>query len=72
MHACHFWRYKMNKTYQYLLIIVSSGKYSLDLLFSKIDLFLMLDRISEEEYLELFEKLSEKKNEEVALDELED
>lgn len=62
----------MNKTYQYLLIIVSSGKYSLDLLFSKIDLFLMLDRISEEEYLELFEKLSEKKNEEVALDELED
>lgn len=62
----------MNKTYQYLLIIVSSGKYSYESLFSKIDLFLMLDRISESEYLEISEKLSEKKNAEVSEDELED
>lgn len=62
----------MNKTYQYLLIIVSSGKYSYESLFSKIDLFLMLDRITSDEYLELYKKLSEKKNKEVIEDELED
>lgn len=62
----------MNKTYQYLLIIVSSEKYSYESLFSKIDLFFMLDRISEEEYLELSDKLSAKKNAEVNEYELED
>ena len=62
----------MNKTYQYLLIIISSKKYSYESLFSKIDLFLMLDRISESEYLELSEKLLEMKNGEVSEDELED
>ncbi len=62
----------MNKTYQYLLIIISSGKYSYDSLFSKIDLFWMLERITEEEYLELSKKLSAKKCEEVSVDELED
>ena len=62
----------MNKTYQYLLVIVSSGKYSYESLFSKIDLFLMLDRINSIEYLELHRKLTEKKNKEVIFDELED
>ncbi len=52
----------MNKTYEYLLIILSKKKYSHESLFSKLDLFLMLDRISENEYLELSEKLRESEN----------
>ena len=61
----------MNKTYQYLLVIVSSKKYSYESLFSKIDLFFMLDRITEGQYLELVEKIAPKKNREVSDDELE-
>ena len=34
----------MNRTYQFLLIIIRSGKYSHSDLFSKLDLFFMLDR----------------------------
>ena len=52
----------MNKTYKYLLIVLASKRYSYESLFSKLDLFLMLDRISEKEYLELSEKLKAEEN----------
>ena len=64
----------MNKTYQYLLIVIASKKYSYESLFSKLDLFLMLDRISEEEYVELSKMLKKEENkvlEEVSDEELE-
>jgi len=64
----------MNKTYQYLLIVIASKKYSYESLFSKLDLFLMLDRISEEEYVELSNMLKKEENkvlEEVSDEELE-
>lgn len=47
----------MNKTKQFLLIILNSRKYSYEAIFSKLDLFFLLDRISESEYLELSEKV---------------
>lgn len=62
----------MNKTYQYLIIILASKKYSYESLFSKLDLFLMLDRINEKEYIELSERLKAEENkvlEEVICDE---
>jgi hypothetical protein len=63
----------MNRTYQYLLIIISAKKYSYESLFSKLDLFLMLDRITQEQYVELTSKLEGEKNEGVTnYEELED
>ncbi|MBQ9976828.1 MAG: hypothetical protein IJP16_09980 [Clostridia bacterium] len=62
----------MNRTYQFLLIIIRSGKYSHSDLFSKLDLFFMLDRITEEQYLELSEMLRETENGEVSEYELEE
>ncbi len=47
----------MNKTKQFLLIILNSRKCSYEDIFSKLDLFFLLDRISESEYLELSEKV---------------
>lgn len=47
----------MNKTKQFLLIILNSRKYSYEDIFSKLDLFFLLDRISESEYLELSQKV---------------
>ena len=52
----------MNKTYEYLTIILTSKKYSYESLFSKLDLFLMLDRISTEQYMELSGKLLAEEN----------
>lgn len=64
----------MNKTYQYISIIIDSKKYSYEELFSKLDLFFMLSRISESEYMALAEKMNEgyEKGEAVNLEELED
>jgi hypothetical protein len=64
----------MNKTYQYISIIIESKKYSYEELFSKLDLFFMLGRISESEYMTLAEKMNEGyvKGEAVNLEELED
>ena len=65
----------MNKTYQYISIIIESKKYSYEELFSKLDLFFMLGRISESEYMTLAEKMNEgyvKCEEAVNLEELED
>lgn len=72
MRVCHFWRFNMNRTYQFLLIIIRSGKYSHSDLFSKLDLFFMLDRITEEQYLELSGMLRETENGEVSEYELEE
>ncbi len=63
----------MNRTKEFLLVILESGKYSYESLFSKLDLFFLLDRVSEEEYVELSDKIKEKYNRvgEGAEDELE-
>ena len=62
----------MNRTYQFLSIVIKSKKYSHEEMFSKLDLFFMLDRINEAQYMELSEILRENENAEVTDDELED
>ena len=52
----------MNRTKEFLCVILESGKYSYESLFSKLDLFFLLDRLCEEEYLELSEKIKKKYN----------
>ncbi len=61
----------MNKTKQFLCVIIDSGRYSYESLFSKLDLFFLFDRISESDYIELSEKVKKLCGEEAAADELE-
>ena len=62
----------MNRTYQFLSIVIKAKKYSHEEMFSKLDLFFMLDRINEEQYMELSGILHENENVEVVSSELED
>ncbi|MDB1979292.1 hypothetical protein PMZ73_17025 [[Clostridium] symbiosum] len=43
----------MNRTYENCKLIIESNRYTYDDMFNKIDLFLMVGRITEAEYVEL-------------------
>ena len=43
----------MNRTYENCKLIIIAGRYTYDDMFNKIDLFLMVGRITEAEYVEL-------------------
>lgn len=43
----------MNRTYENCKLLINDGRYEYDDMFNKIDLFLMVGRITEAEYVEL-------------------
>lgn len=43
----------MNRTYENCKLIIDAGRYTYDDMYNKIDLFLMVGRITEAEYVEL-------------------
>lgn len=43
----------MNRTYENCKSIITAGRYTYDDMFNKIDLFLMMGRVTEAEYVEL-------------------
>ena len=43
----------MNRTYENCKLLITAGRYEYDDMFNKIDLFLMVGRITEAEYVEL-------------------
>ncbi len=61
----------MNKTKQFLLLLIEMRRYSYEAIFSKLDLFFLFDRISESDYLELSEKTQKIYGEESVENELE-
>ena len=43
----------MNRTYENCKLLITAGRYTYDDMFNKLDLFLMMGRVTEAEYVEL-------------------
>ena len=54
----------MNKTAKYLKIVAKSGRFDYDSFMSKVDLFYTLERITADEYMELYEIINQNRENE--------
>lgn len=64
---CKNWRHEpMSKTATLCKILITKNRYTYDDMYAKLDLFLLMGRITEEEYVELTGMLVEPKETEAA------